>query len=387
MPLHLVAALAATFVSMAHVPAATSLRTAVRPVAFTGIHIVDSQLAMVDHEVVPSAQVALSGALCFLAIRATSWQPASVRFGLALLSIVDFGPTARRQLSEADSAVQLTLAERTAARSDRRRPGRHVAHALRITEAEQAAHASERWQQLVRAKVFGEIAGLLVALRRPCAGASLLLSSHLGFWALGAARARVDAAGRAAPLPPPLVKVIATADAVVLLCALLGSLGPNPALRSAGSALFSAAALLVCLEQVPKWLKRRRAVATASAPPASGGLLTVEDLPDVSVKSSPASRFPRSPQMLTTAPAYLSPRSPELSVKSSPASRAPCSPRMLTTAITEDRSTSEGSAISARDAIWAEAWYPLAFAAHTTKTAPVAVQVRFDLLELPLSSL
>lgn len=182
----------------------------------------------------------VSDRACLASLAATrtvgGWQHASVRAALATLTLVDFGPTACRQLAECESAKRATL-----------RPFRRL-----------RTSAPVRWKLLVRFKVCGELLGLYLAQRAPLAGASVVLLSHLLFWAGGAAKARVDANGAPAPLPPPIASIIWKADAVVLSFALLGAAGPTPRARSVGAALFAVAGALVSLEQMPKWLKRAK---------------------------------------------------------------------------------------------------------------------------------
>ena len=184
--------------------------------------------------------------------------------------------------------------------------------------------AVERWARLVRGKVLGELLGLAIAVRAPCSGASLVLLSHLGFWGLGAANARVDAAAGPAPLPPPLAKVIATADAVVLSFAALGVLGPTSGLRAAGSVLFAVAAAAVSAEAVKKAAVARRGASTLR----TGAVATAKD----------GARRTAAPQMTATT-----------------------------------STTVETEADAAATKIWAEQWWPLGFAAHTSRAAPVAV--------------
>eukprot|EP00966_Prymnesium_polylepis_P004320 98937-Prymnesium_polylepis.1 len=174
-----------------------------------------------------AAALFAAGALLSRALVEPAWPRSSVRVGLAALTLADFRPTARKQLAESQAAL--------AARGD-------------------GAGAAFRWAFLVRAKVLGELAGLAIALRAACVGACVVLASHLLFWLCGAAAARVDDKGKPAPLPPPVARIIATADAVVLALASLGAFGATTHLRAMGSAGFTIAALIVCAEQLPKWL-------------------------------------------------------------------------------------------------------------------------------------
>eukprot|EP00966_Prymnesium_polylepis_P027228 629694-Prymnesium_polylepis.1 len=175
----------------------------------------------------------LSGSLAtraFASASASAWPAASVRASLALLTLVDFRPTACRQLAESQLALVAT--------SD--------------------VAAAVRWAWLVRGKVLGEIAGLGLALRAPLAGAVTVLSSHLLFWLCGAGRSRVGADGQMAPVPPQVARAIATADSVVLAFAALGAFGPTARLRAVGATGFTIAAIIVSAEQLPKLFTKLR---------------------------------------------------------------------------------------------------------------------------------
>ena len=205
----------------------------------------------------------LSGALLAAAARPPlSWPSSCVRIGLASLTLLDFRPTATRQLED----VQAALAE-----MDNPMPGKQWRSRASRSEVAQ-------WAQLVRSKVAGEFVGLTLALLNPCLGAILVLGSHLLFWQRGAAGARVDAAAKPAPIPPKLVKVIATADTIVLFFAALGAFGPTRLLRNIGAALFTAAAAFVSAENVPAMLSRRADAARVKEE------IALADLPELTVK-------------------------------------------------------------------------------------------------------
>ena len=187
-----------------------------------------------------------------------------------------------------------------------------------------------RWMALVRLKVLGELYGLLLAVRSPCVGAAIVLLSHQLFWAGGAAKARVRADGTPAPLPPPVAAIIWKADAVVLTFALLGAFGPSSAARRAGTLLFTLAGGLVCLEQVPKRLRSFRKAPPSPSPPS----------PSPPADGAPQPRTPPPPQMALAADERPSVDNPP---------------------------SDEG--------IWAEQWWPLCFAAHTSKAEPVPMKL------------
>ena len=206
----------------------------------------------------------LSGALVVSAALSSGWPAGAVRAGLASLTILDFRPTAFKQLSECQSAFAMLEATDMASRKRwRSRAGRSQV---------------ESWARLVSAKAMGECLGLCIALVAPCIGASVVLSSHLFFWKLGAADLRVDASAEPAPVPAQVARVISTADTVVLAFAALGVLGPTSALRKAGAALFAAAAAFVSAEQIPKLLRSLAARRAATGP-------EPEELPELTVKA------------------------------------------------------------------------------------------------------
>lgn len=154
---------------------------------------------------------------------------------------MDLGPTAGKQLDESRKALQAT-----------------------------DGSLGRRWAGLVCTKVLGEVLGLSLALRASspvCAAAVVILGSHLLFWLGGAASARVDAAGRPAPLPPPVVKVIFGADLVACSAAALGWLGPTQLTRAVGSATYGLGMSIVCWEKLSGKMAAQRRKVT----PGSGG--------------------------------------------------------------------------------------------------------------------
>ena len=330
--------------------------------AATPLLKVDVALLKVD--VAPSAAAValiLSGALMASAATSTTWPAATVRAGLASLTLLDFRPTAERQLAESQSALVAVEASDVASRKTwRRRAG---------------PAAVKQWARLVRGKVAGELLGLsIAAMIAPCIGACVVLLSHLAFWRLGAAGARVDAAAEPAPLPPKLVGTIATADAFVLSFAALGAFGPTAAARGTGAALFGTAALFVSAEAIPKARARRRAVAPAAP------LFRLEDLSPIGIKG----RGSNTPQMSATT-------HPTTATRAAVAIRAAATVsalRVRSTVATMSASTgatvqapdesvdmSHGGPIETSERVWAEQWWPLGFAAHTSKTEPNAIKL------------
>lgn len=333
--------------------------------AATPLLKVDVALLKVD--VAPSAAAValiLSGALMASAATSTTWPAATVRAGLASLTLLDFRPTAERQLAESQSALAVVEASDVASRKTwRRRAG---------------PAAVKQWARLVRGKVAGELLGLsIAAMIAPCIGACVVLLSHLAFWRLGAAGARVDAAAEPAPLPPKLVGTIATADAFVLSFAALGAFGPTAAARGTGAVLFGTAALFVSAEAIPKARARRRAVAPAAP------LFRLEDLPPIGIKG----RSSNTPQMSATTHPTTATRATTTTVAIRAAATVSAL-RVRSTVVTmsastgatvqapdESVDTSHGGPIETSERVWAEQWWPLGFAAHTSKTEPNAIQL------------
>ena len=355
-------------------------------------------------DVAPAASLALSGALVASAATSTTWPAATVRAGLASLTLLDLGlanpnpnpnpnlsptltrtltltltltlrPTAVRQLAESQSALGAVVASDVASRKTwRRRAGPKTV---------------KRWARLVRGKVAGELIGLLIAaMIAPCVGAIVVQLFHLAFWRLGAASARVDAAAEPAPLAPKLARTIATADALVLFFAALGAFGRNAAARGTGAALFGSAALLVSADAVLKARARRRAAAPAAR------FFRLEDLPPIGVKG----RGSNAPQMSTATRPATATRAAvairatatvsALRLRSSIATmsattrapvQAPDGPEdcglPYETLLAAPVDTSHRGAVETNARVWAEQWWPLAFAAHTSKTEPCAIQL------------
>ena len=269
-----------------------------------------------------NAALLLAGSLLTASVKSSCLHEAAVQTGLASLTLLDFRPTAKRQLTDAISALEALEPTDAAARLLARLRWRDRAVPAQVAQ----------WGKLVRGKVFGELIGLGIALRAPCTGACVVMFAHLLFWSFGAAGARVDAIAEPAPLPSKLARMIATADAVVLAFAALGVVGPTPHVRAAGAWLFAASAAFVSAEQLPKllakWRERRASSSAAS--------ISVEDLPAVSVKGD-----------------ALPPRRgapPQMVLESAPAA----------TAVRAEPS----------HAAWAEQWWPLCFAAHTSTRSP-----------------
>ena len=267
----------------------------------------------------------LSGALLFGAAQSPALPSAAVRIALASLTLLDFRPTTDRQLTDALSALAASSQKSNFTSSDF-----------------SAGLMAIKWNRLVRGKVIGELAGLALALRAPCTGACLVLLSHQLFWFCGAASTRVDATGTPSPVPPQLAKVIATADAAVLCFAALGAFGPTRAAQTVGALLFSAAAAMLSAESLSKIWKRSGVEGGGTRPRRRAAPPSMRETP-----------------LIASTIACTSPR------------RRAAPPSMREIA-REIAAPSVPTATMANQ-IWAEQWWPLAFAAHTSRTAPSAV--------------
>lgn len=263
----------------------------------------------------------LSGALLIGAAQSPALPSAAVRIALASLTLLDFRPTADRQLADARAALAASSQKSNFTSSDF-----------------SAGLMAIKWNRLVRGKVIGELAGLALALRAPCTGACLVLLSHQLFWLCGAASTRVDATGAPSPVPPQLAKVIATADAAVLCFAALGAFGPTRAAQTVGALLFSAAAAMLSVESLSKTLKRSGVEGGGTRPRRRAAPPSMRETPLIACKSPRSRAAPPSMQEIA---------------------REIAPPSVPTATMVNQ--------------IWAEQWWPLAFAAHTSRTAPSAV--------------
>eukprot|EP00966_Prymnesium_polylepis_P031936 743221-Prymnesium_polylepis.1 len=111
--------------------------------------------------------------------------------------------------------------------------------------------ASHRWALLVRSRVAADAFGVALALSgRACLGAALALSGHAGFWAAGAAAARVDSRAEPRPISAPLAKIVGTAAFSLTAVAALGAVGWSAQLRDAAAHAYAAAMLTVQLARL-----------------------------------------------------------------------------------------------------------------------------------------
>ena len=174
-----------------------------------------------------------SAALCTSAVQADTLG-AAVRLSSAGAAALDFAPTAANQLASSAAALD--------------NPG----------------PLSMRWALLVRGKVLAEFSGLALMLAgrgtaRACAAVGVTMCGHLAFWLLGAADVRHDDAGDPAPVPPAVARTIGTADAALLVAALLGAFAPARRVQKAGATVTALALATISLEAAVSKLRARLA--------------------------------------------------------------------------------------------------------------------------------
>ena len=98
---------------------------------------------------------------------------------------------------------------------------------------------------------------------RPFAGAAVALAGHLGFWLAGGGTARHDDEGAPAPVPPQLVRAIATSDAVVFCSALVAALAPGRRAAAVAARIYLGAMIFVFQENVLGFSKPRQSTSDA----------------------------------------------------------------------------------------------------------------------------
>ena len=169
----------------------------------------------------------------------------AVRLASAAILVIDFEPTASKQLSESRSAVESCRAKGPAAAPNLK--------------------AAMKWRKLVQMKWLGELSGAFgMVLARPGSrfgplGASTMLLSHAAFWLLGAASCRTGSTGLSDPAPPALAATILRADLVLAALAAGAALLPGRALRLMSASTFGAGIIGVCAEKLAGKMKRQSA--------------------------------------------------------------------------------------------------------------------------------
>jgi nitrite reductase/ring-hydroxylating ferredoxin subunit len=207
---------------------------------------------------------AMSLAICVTAFRDP--KPLSthtaVRLSTAALTYVDFAPIMDIQLRNTTLALATNNSTQT-----------------------------QKYQQLVRLKLAGELLGLAIMLRWACLGAASILSSHVLFWILGAGSTRVDADGNLAPVPSPLVRMICSADMIVGAVALVGALGPSRGLRTAGAALYSILVSALCVRKLRQKAKSQTLQMKTNATATTGKVATETQLDHLESKDEDLRTF------------------------------------------------------------------------------------------------
>jgi len=172
--------------------------------------------------------------------RASPTQPeVAVLAAAALLALIDFGPTAAKQLKSATMAIQ----------------------AAKTRGAAGAAPRERAWLWAIGIKMTGQLAGLAWMAgarggRGILKGGALMMAGNLCFWIAGAGAARHSEIGEHAPVPPKLVRVIFAADAALFITLLVGAVGdPGSLARIISSAAFAIGAMAGVLENIPKFVK------------------------------------------------------------------------------------------------------------------------------------
>lgn len=199
---------------------------------------------------------AAAGSLATRAILGAAPAPAeaAVLGSTALALLLDFGPSAARDLSTSNDASRLAAEELIEASGPMVLIDNFV-HNLgsendddKQLKAAMTARltAANDWAFLVRFRILSDAAGVLLMIRgRSCLGAAVLLGAHAAYWVGGAASARLDRHANAAPLSPPLAVLIGATGALLSVAAAMGALGPSAAMRAAGSWVFSGALVAI----------------------------------------------------------------------------------------------------------------------------------------------
>jgi len=131
--------------------------------------------------------------------------------------------------------------------------------ALQLASAKRAQtrelEGSNAWRSLVRLKLLGQLAGLVLSagFGHALGGASCLVAADAAFWARGAGAKRFECCDdvdtkedtdvMCSPVPASVAKVLLSVNVVMLLSLLVGAMfGQNPScgvLRQGGAAVYS----------------------------------------------------------------------------------------------------------------------------------------------------
>ena len=161
----------------------------------------------------------------------------------ALAMVCDFGPSAIRDVSNSIEAKNVAVSELLDAmppmvlvdnfvnnlgpRDEEREERKRL--------ATKTLESVNKWGTLVRSRVLADALGVLIMLRgHACLGAGFSLAAHATCWAKGAAAARLTPLAEAAPLSPPLARLIGATTAMLAFAAITGAYGRSVFLRLAG---------------------------------------------------------------------------------------------------------------------------------------------------------
>ena len=189
----------------------------------------------VPSRALPRIYLGAAAACAWRAARAPTRAEAAVCATTALLAAVDLGPTAETQVVSSRLAMRITEPETSGAAAVKR-------------------SAAEAWRGAVRLKIGGQLAGLftLAVGGFVYRGAALALAANCAFWAVGAGANRHDATGARTPVPPGLVRVIASIDVAVAAAAYYASVSPlRSPRRSLGATAVVVGMAFGILEKLP----------------------------------------------------------------------------------------------------------------------------------------
>lgn len=195
-------------------------------------------------------------------LMAQRWVSAST----ALALLVDFGPSARRDLANSVAATEYMVSEyirvsppvilvnnfvENQGIPDLITEGRKETASAKLA-------ASHRWALFVRGRVAADLLGVVMALSgRVCLGACFILCGHTGFWAAGAAAARVDSRAEPKPISPPLARLVGSVALGLAASAAFGAVGPT-SFRNAFGRTHAVAMVVVQLARLSADRLRRR---------------------------------------------------------------------------------------------------------------------------------
>jgi len=233
-------------------PLAALVGVPTAPAFANAVHAPRSRVTQMQAPQIPA--IAYTGAAAAVAIRASrASAPAelAVLGATSLLALVDFGPTAAKQLNSANHAIKAAQTKPTPA----------------------AVSKEQAWLSAIMIKLMGQLSGLTwMALSRQGSGvlrgAALMMAGNMCFWIAGAGAARHDGEGKHAPVPDKLVRIIFTADALLFSALLTGAISPAQSTsRAACSAVFAVGAMAGVFENIAKFIKALPGSLIGNVPP------------------------------------------------------------------------------------------------------------------------